>query len=1028
MIKQRQSGKIVLKYQQSKKQLENVQNILIILGAGKPKFGTKNESLLKDSLYNTTLLDWQLNMAQSIFNDVIYVAGFGVDDLKRDYSNLNIVINENWENTGPVGSLSKVKLDNNKNYTVIYADLAFTEFPPALLANDENQIKFAYGMFQEIGKDTQSINLNSKEKVVIENKIPLRFGYDCPMLTSTHEFYGAISARGKVFNESLAKCQQTLINNESFMLSSLCEIQRLNNVSLCPVDVNNTCFEINSQKDLSRKVLGTKAETLKRLQNVLNKSIILVQEVIHQKDWLTNSDECVNSVLKKFTSQKLVVRSSAISEDSFESAFAGVYDSFLGVKANKDDVRQAINNVFASYQSDDGNNQVLIQPMLEDVSISGVIFTRSIDFSSPYYIINFDQTSGLTDTVTAGEKATLETLKIAKYKEDLNPEPSSKWQAELIQSIREIENLIKLDELDVEFAIDSLGKIYILQVRPIVSSVNESDISDEIVEKRIKKAKNIYEKEVLDNVLGAPIYAQMPDWNPAEIIGARSNYLPYSLYAKIITENIWAIQRYENGNCDLRGIHLLKLFCGKPYVFVNASLKSFIPNNLPDYIKDLILTCALKRYKDNLHLHDKLEFEIIPTCFTADNEKWRKIYVEDQYLSEQQFELWMQELKETTRYQILKISDYIKMSQTFDVEFTKIKNSDLSPILQIKRVLFLLQDLGTISFAHLARCGFISISILNSLAKSYPKSKSDIHEFQKSIKTISTRLSGDIQKVRKKTIDKSDFIENYGHLRPSTYDINSPTYAENFDNLILSGTVATSSEHNSSEINLADTNLLTQISNSLGVKPDELSNFLAKGIQWREESKFIFTKGLSFVLSTLKDLNPYGLYSSGEIKHLGINEILSILDNDINKSACFQLVASRKENALIDQKIELPQVISKSIDFEYFYIGNNEINFIGTKAVTAPLISLSDCSESHMNLCGCIALIESADPGYDWLFSHNILGLITQYGGANSHMAIRAVEYNIPAAIGIGELHRKRIENVTHVELDCVNKILRGVS
>ena len=205
----------------------------------------------------------------------------------------------------------------------------------------------------------------------------------------------------------------------------------------------------------------------------------------------------------------------------------------------------------------------------------------------------------------------------------------------------------------------------------------------------------------------------------------------------------------------------------------------------------------------------------------------------------------------------------------------------------------------------------------------------------------------------------------------------------------MSGTVATSSEHNSSEINFADTNLLTQISNSLGVKPDELSNFSCSGIQWREESKFIFTKGLSFVLSTLKDLNPYGLYSSGEIKHLGINEILSILDNDISKSACFQLVASRKENALIDQKIELPQVISKSIDFEYFYIGNNEINFIGTKAVTAPLISLSDCSESHMNLCGCIALIESADPGYDWLFSHNILGLITQYGGANSLLAVQ---------------------------------------
>ena len=55
------------------------------------------------------------------------------------------------------------------------------------------------------------------------------------------------------------------------------------------------------------------------------------------------------------------------------------------------------------------------------------------------------------------------------------------------------------------------------------------------------------------------------------------------------------------------------------------------------------------------------------------------------------------------------------------------------------------------------------------------------------------------------------------------------------------------------------------------------------------------------------------------------------------------------------------------------------------------------------NIANKIICIESADPGYDYLFSKNIKGLITCYGGANSHMAIRCAEIGIPAVIGCGE-------------------------
>ena len=53
-----------------------------------------------------------------------------------------------------------------------------------------------------------------------------------------------------------------------------------------------------------------------------------------------------------------------------------------------------------------------------------------------------------------------------------------------------------------------------------------------------------------------------------------------------------------------------------------------------------------------------------------------------------------------------------------------------------------------------------------------------------------------------------------------------------------------------------------------------------------------------------------------------------------------------------------------------------------------------------MNLGNKVVFINSADPGYDWIFTKKILALVTKYGGANSHMAIRANELGIPAVIG----------------------------
>ena len=60
-------------------------------------------------------------------------------------------------------------------------------------------------------------------------------------------------------------------------------------------------------------------------------------------------------------------------------------------------------------------------------------------------------------------------------------------------------------------------------------------------------------------------------------------------------------------------------------------------------------------------------------------------------------------------------------------------------------------------------------------------------------------------------------------------------------------------------------------------------------------------------------------------------------------------------------------------------------------------------------------MIPQADPGYDWLC------------GANSHMAIRAAEIDLPAAIGVGEKLYEKITYMKKAEMDCANKIIREI-
>ena len=91
-------------------------------------------------------------------------------------------------------------------------------------------------------------------------------------------------------------------------------------------------------------------------------------------------------------------------EDSAISSEAGSYESILNVNtSSKKEITNAINSVISSYKikNYNNNNKILIQNQTLNVVVSGVIFTRTPDIGSPYFVINFEE-GNITTGVTKG--------------------------------------------------------------------------------------------------------------------------------------------------------------------------------------------------------------------------------------------------------------------------------------------------------------------------------------------------------------------------------------------------------------------------------------------------------------------------------------------------------------------------------------------------------------------------------------------------------------------------------------------------
>lgn len=251
------------------------------------------------------------------------------------------------------------------------------------------------------------------------------------------------------------------------------------------------------------------------------------------------------------------VRSSALSEDSGETSFAGEFETVLGVRS-EEEILGAIDSVWRSRASErvqtyseihglDSEHEIaVIVQSLVDSEMAGVLFT--VDPVTGKHVMLGNYVYGLGDKLVSGE-ADAQDFRLTRPDGAYNgPHDLETHSKELYQYALKLEEDYGVPQ-DIEWAVAD-NKLYVLQSRPITTH-------------NIHDPKRGYYNESLQNDY---------IWMNAGI----GENLPGIM--KPSTWSVWRIFFIDIQEWDVRGIHGVGNIAGRPYM--NMSLVVSVPMKL----------------------------------------------------------------------------------------------------------------------------------------------------------------------------------------------------------------------------------------------------------------------------------------------------------------------------------------------------------------------------------------------------------------------------------------------------------------
>jgi hypothetical protein len=953
-------------------------------------------------------LQWILNaLAKHGYFDSTYIGGYHLEKVVEFFPDLKVRFFRRWQECGDLAALSELVVPTSRDLLLVRAEIVL--LPTALdkldhVARQQGSASTIYAGF---------VHSNIGHNVCLMH-IP------AGRLAEVIEIATALSkADSKANFGALVDCLPEVVH----------------------IDLADTASCANDSKSLRRLIFQGKALTLEQLSELIRSAVVPPQLRFRVQDWFENHTSVLSNIGQAFTQDLLIVRSSTAEEDSVASSGAGRFHSQLDIDATDSNaVMSGIERVIASYQRDgrsiDNRDEILIQEQIRSLDCSGVLLTRDPSSGAPYYVINYECESGRSDVVTSGVAGKLHTI-FQSWDSPVAHMGSEIRQ--LVTLAAELRNLTYDDALDIEFGRDKSGTLYLFQVRPMTMRVARRDLFDGDLGGIRRAAADHFRERCSGHpsLLGSGVlFANMSDWNPAEMIGAEPNPLALSLYQLLVGDWAWAEARARIGYRDVGPEPLIHSFGGRPYVDVKASLNSFLPSGLDEQIGSLWVDDCIARLRVTPSLQDKIEFDVTVTCLAFDWEK-HALRMAAAGLSSMQIDNFRRLLANLTQKIVIgttqPISDQLSLVAELDTFRSKCSCIEVPNAPAAARKVQMLLDrctrLGVIPFAILARYGFIAMSFIRSLRDIGIFSSAESDKILRSIPTVASQFTKDLYACSAGHKSLFELVADYGHLRPHSYDITSRSYADQPEMLLSGAPRALQTDLSWTDIEALFSSRADQISGhlkTLGLQIDitVLINFIRSAIIAREQAKFTFMKTVNDSLESIAAFGGFLDLSRDDLSYLHVNDVLRFARESLSGATPGRLrriITYRRKRQDLTRALRLPDVLVDVKDFDGFEQYEGKPNFVTRGRIIAPVFRLEQF-EVGLSLAGKIVAIRSADPGFDWIFGHAIVGLITEYGGVASHMAIRAAEFGLPAAIGCGSVIFENALLSSRIELDCVNE------
>jgi hypothetical protein len=198
-------------------------------------------------------------------------------------------------------------------------------------------------------------------------------------------------------------------------------------------------------------------------------------------------------------------------------------------------------------------------------------------------------------------------------------------------------------------------------------------------------------------------------------------------------------------------------------------------------------------------------------------------------------------------------------------------------------------------------------------------------------------------------------------------------------------------------------------------------------IAGRERAKFVFTRYLSEALESIASWGSHLGLSRDDVAYATLSDLRVAAAPSSSVAALRRRIERRRRRAAELRGVRVGHLIRDPAELYVCPDHPTRPTFITTRKVVAGPVLLHHRLTTIPDIRGRIVCIESADPGFDWIFARSIAGLITGFGGGNSHRAIRCIELDVPAALGVGARALGELARSTSVELRCDAGIVRSM-